>query len=122
MPSPGKSTDIANMTSPIFFFFVLKTTVAKISVKRKKKEKKRPGTDIVKCTTILKMLRFSLLAKHGIQSTILVQDPEDWKSIGIIGVDVGTLKRDLDDVRERFPEFSFAVEEKRSQLYTNHWS
>ena len=68
------------------------------------------------------MLRFSLLAKHGIQSTILVQDPEDWKSIGIIGVDVGTLKRDLDVVRERFPEFSFAVEEKRSQLYTNHQS
>ena len=122
MPSPGKSTDIANMTSPIFFFFVFKTTVAKISVKKKKKETKRPGTDIVKCTTILKMLRFSLLAKHGIQSTILVQDPEDWKSIGIIGVDVGTLKRDLDDVRERFPEFSFAVEEKRSQLYTNHQS
>ena len=69
------------------------------------------------------MLRFSLLAKHGIQSTILVQDPENWKSIGIIGVNVvGTLKRDLDDVRERFPEFSFAVEEKRSQLYTNHRS
>ena len=68
------------------------------------------------------MLRFSLLAKHGIQSTILVQDPENWKSIGIIGVNVGTLKQDLDDVRERFPEFSFAVEEKRSQLYTNHWS
>ena len=68
------------------------------------------------------MLRFSLLAKHGIQSTILVQDPEDWKSIGIIGVNVGTLKRDLDVVRERFPEFSFAVEEKRSQLYTNHRS
>ena len=68
------------------------------------------------------MLRFSLLAKHSIQSTILVQDPENWKSIGIIGVNVGTLKRDLDDVRERFPEFSFAVEEKRSQLYTNHRS
>ena len=69
------------------------------------------------------MLRFSLLAKHGIQSTILVQDPENWKSIGIIGVNVvGTLKRDLDDVRERFPEFSFAVEEKKSQLYTNHRS
>ena len=68
------------------------------------------------------MLRFSLLAKHGIQSTIFVQDPENWKSIGIIGVNVGTLKQDLDDVRERFPEFSFAVEEKRSQLYTNHWS
>ena len=51
-----------------------------------------------------------------------VQDPENWKSIGIIGVNVETLKRDLDDVRERFTEFSFAVEEKRSQLYTNHWS
>ena len=68
------------------------------------------------------MLRFSLLTKHGIQSTILVQDPENWKSIGIIGANVGTLKQDLDDVRERFPEFSFALEEKRSQLYTNHWS
>ena len=76
----------------------------------------------MKCTTILKMLRFSLLAKHGIQSTILVQDPENWKSIGIIGVNVGTLKQDLDDVRVRFPEFSFEVEEKRSQLYTNHRS
>ena len=68
------------------------------------------------------MLCFSLLVKHNIQSTILVQDPENWKNIGIIGINVGLLKPDLDQVREKFPEFSFAVEEKKSLLYTDHQS
>ena len=60
--------------------------------------------------------------KHNIQSIILVQDPENWKSIGIIGINVGSLTPDLEDVRERFPKFLFAVKEKKSLLYTNHKS
>ena len=46
-----------------------------------------------------------------IRSTVLVQNPKNW--IGIIGIDVGTQKPDLDDVRKRYPEFTFVVREKK---------
>ena len=78
----------------------------------------------VKYTTEFSMLFFfSLLVKCDIiRLTVLVQDLENWGSIVIIGINVGTLKPDLDDVRERFSEFTFVVKEKRSSLYTNQRS
>ena len=52
-----------------------------------------------------------LVKRDIIRSTVLVQNPKNW--IGIIGIDVGTQKPDLDDVRKRYPEFTFVVREKK---------
>ena len=67
------------------------------------------------------LLCFSLLTKHSIKSAILVQNPDDWKNIAVIGVNLTRIERDLAALQDDFPLFKITFEERSNPFNTKQF-
>ena len=67
------------------------------------------------------LLCFSLLTKHSIKSAILVQNPDDWKNIAVIGVNLTRMEADLAALQDDFPLFKITFEERSNPFNTKQF-
>ena len=62
------------------------------------------------------------MTNYSIDSALLVQDPENWKHIAVIGVNVESMEPDLAALKKEFPSFKITLENRTDPFYTKQFA